>query len=103
MARERKERRERDRALRKTARKLEKAATVLPGGAPANAITASSAAVVEGRARAVPCALCGGELELRGDRASSTPRGVLRELQAVCRRCHAPRTLWFLVAPTLAS
>jgi len=103
MARERKTRREQERALRKTVQRLERAAAALPGGAPGNPVTVSSAAVVETRARATPCALCRGDLELRGDRATSTPRGVLGELQAVCRRCHAPRTLWFLIAPSLAS
>jgi hypothetical protein len=103
MARERKDRRQRERALRKTARRLERAAAALPGGAPANPVTVSSASAVETRARGVPCALCGGELDLRGDRATSTPRGVLREVQAVCRRCHAPRTLWFLIAPHLGN
>jgi len=103
MARERKARREHERELRKTVRRLEREAATLPGGAPDNPVNVASAAVVETRARATPCALCGGDLELRGDRATSTPRGVLRELQAVCRRCHAPRALWFLIAPTLAS
>jgi hypothetical protein len=46
---------------------------------------------------------CGGDLELRGDRATSTARGVLREIAVACRRCHAPRTLWFRVRTPAAN
>jgi len=99
MARPRKQRRERERALRKTVRAVERDAAAAPGGAAANPITVDSAAVVETRARSTRCVQCGGELDLRGDRASSTARGILRALDVVCRHCHAPRTLWFLVAP----
>jgi len=38
------------------------------------------------------------EMELRGERATSTARGVLRELTMVCRQCHAARAVWFRVA-----
>ena len=71
----------------------------MPGGSPEQPIDVAAASVVEGKARATPCIQCGGDLELRGDRATSTARGVLRELALVCRRCHAPRTLWFRIAP----
>ena len=99
MARPRKQRREQERALRKDVRRIEREVASGPGGAPEHPIAVASAAVVELRARATPCAQCGGDLELRGDRASSTPRGVLREIEAACRRCHARRRLWFLVTP----
>jgi hypothetical protein len=101
--RPRKQRRERERELRKGLRDLERAAAAAPGGAAANPITVDSAAVVETRARATPCLQCGGDLDLRADRATSTARGVLRALDVICRRCHAPRTLWFLVAPRAPS
>ena len=101
--RPRKQRREQERALRKTVRLRERVAAASPGGAPDNPALVTSAAVVETRARQSPCAQCGGELELRGDRASSTARGVLREIDVVCRRCHMPRTLYFLVAPPTVS
>jgi hypothetical protein len=103
MARPRKQRRERERAVRKTVRAVERVAAAGPGGAPTNPITVDSAAVVETRARRIPCPQCGGELDLRADRATSTARGVLRELEVVCRRCHASRTLWFLIAPRAAN
>jgi len=103
MKRDRKQRRERERALRKTVRIRERAAAALPGGAPEHPITVPSAAVVEVRARGTACAQCQGELQLQGDRATSTSRGVLREIEAVCRRCHTHRTLWFLIAPPAAN
>jgi hypothetical protein len=101
--RARKRRREEERAARRTVRETERAATRLPGGDPEWPLEVASASVVEVRARGTACVQCGGTLDLRGERASSTPRGVLREMELVCRRCHAPRTLWFRVAPPLPS
>jgi hypothetical protein len=80
-------------------RLTEKAAGKLPGGSPERPIDVASASVIEGKARATSCVQCGGDLELRGDRATSTARGILREIGLVCRRCHAPRSLWFRVVP----
>jgi hypothetical protein len=98
--RPRRARREQERALRKTVRQVQRLASELPGGAPERAIEVASAAVVELKALGTPCLQCEGELELRHDRASTDARGVLRMLELVCRRCHAPRTLWFRVAPS---
>jgi hypothetical protein len=103
MTRARKQRRERERALRKTIRQIEKVAVAMPGGSAEHAIEVASSSVVEVQARSTPCPQCGGDLELRGDRATSTARGVLRELQLACRRCHTPRTLWFRVRVTATS
>jgi len=96
--RPRRQRRERDRQLRKQVRRTEQLAATLPGASPDQPIDVGSAAVVEEKARATPCIQCGGDLELRGDRATSTTRGVLREMSLACRRCHAPRTLWYRIA-----
>jgi hypothetical protein len=101
--RPRRERREHERALRKTVRTTERLATHLPGATPDHPVDVAAPAVVEIRARATPCPQCGGELEVRGDRADSTPRGILREVRVVCRLCHVPRTLWFRVTPRAAS
>ena len=84
-------------------RRTEGLAGDFPGGSAQRPIDVASASVVEGKARATPCIQCGGDLELRGDRATSTARGVLREIALVCRRCHAPRTLWFRIAPPVAN
>jgi hypothetical protein len=96
--RERRGRRELERALRKNVRRVQRLAEDLPGGAPERPIDVPSAAVVATKALATLCLQCGGDLELRRDGATSTPRGVLRELELACRRCHAPRRLWFRVA-----
>jgi hypothetical protein len=101
--RPRRQRREQERALQKQVERAERAAAELPGGAPDRPIEVTSAAVVDTKARAVPCVRCGGSLEPRGDRASSTPRGVLREIELACRQCHGRRTLWFRIAPPAAN
>jgi len=101
--RPRRQRREEARAARKVVRDTERLAAALPGADPERPIEVASASVVEVRARATPCVQCGGELDVRGDRAGSTPRGVLREMEMACRRCHTRRTLWFRVTPALSS
>jgi hypothetical protein len=101
--RPRRKRREQERALRKQVRRTETLAGKLPGGSPEHPIDVVSASVVEGKARATRCIQCGGELELRGDRATSTAHGLLREVALACRRCHAPRVLWFRIMPPVAN
>ena len=97
--RPRRQQREQQRALRKTVRQLERLAAELPGGSPERPIEVASASVVETKARAIPCVQCEAiEMELRGDRATSTARGILRELAMVCRQCHAARAVWLRVA-----
>ena len=101
--RARKRRREDERAARKVVRETERLAAGLPGGDAARPIDVASASIVEVQARATPCVQCGGELDVRGDRATSTARGVLREMEMACRRCHARRSLWYLVTAALPS
>ncbi|HVU52044.1 MAG TPA: hypothetical protein VHL80_15205 [Polyangia bacterium] len=101
--RPRRQRREQERARRKNVLEVERLARQLPGAAPDRPIEVAAPGVAEIQARATSCPQCGGELELRGDRADSTPRGVLRELSVVCRLCHAPRSLWFRVRPAHTS
>ena len=84
-------------------RDVERLARQLPGGTPESPIDVATPAVAEIKARGTPCPQCGGELELRGDSADTTPRGALRELRLVCRLCHAPRTLWFRLTPPAAN
>jgi hypothetical protein len=101
--RPRRKQREEARAARKQVRRTEALAGKLPGGSPEYPLEVTSAAVVEGAARATPCIQCGGDLELRSDRATSTARGIVREMALVCRLCHAPRTLWFRITPPAAN
>ena len=96
--RPRRERREQERALRATVRRIERLAGELPGGTPERAIEVASSSVVDLKARALPCLQCAGQLDIKGERAESTARGVLRAIDLVCRQCHAPRTLWFRIA-----
>ena len=101
--RPRRERREHERALRKAVQTTERLARRLPGSTPDAPIEIAASALAEIKARDTPCPQCGGELELRGDRADATARGVLRELRLICRLCHAPRKLWFRVTPSSAN
>src|SRR5262245_36193136 len=78
--RPRRKQREQERALRKQVARTESLAASLPGGSPELPIDVVSAAVIETKARGTPCVQCGGELDLRGDRATSTARGILREI-----------------------
>jgi hypothetical protein len=103
MARARRERREQERAAKKAVRVTERLARQLPGGTAEAPIDVDAPAVAEIKARSVPCPQCGGELAIEGDRADSTPRGVLRELEMRCRRCGTRRSLWFRVAPRAPS
>ncbi|HEY0714368.1 MAG TPA: hypothetical protein VGF45_16920, partial [Polyangia bacterium] len=63
-------------------------------------LVVSSAAVIDGRARAEPCVQCGGELDLRNHSAESAS---LRRTDLICRLCHAPRSIWFRIEPMLAN
>jgi hypothetical protein len=96
--RPRRQRREQERALRAAVKRVERLAEELPGGTPERPIEVASSSVIEPQARATRCPQCASELEIRADRAESTPRGVLRAIDVICRRCHAPRTLWFRIA-----
>lgn len=96
--RPRNQRRADERQLRKAVRTREKLATAAPGGGADRPIAVSTAALVEPTARATPCPQCGGTLDLQSDRVTPGAGGeLLRALQLVCRLCHTPRTLWFVV------
>jgi len=102
-SRPRTERRERERALKKGVRNTERMAHALPGGSRATAIELPASGLVELAVRDARCPQCNGALDLRGDRAESTARGIVREVDAICRLCHAPRRLWFRLAAKLAN
>lgn len=103
MTRPRRERRQRERASRKAVRATERLAQQLPGATRDVPTDVDAPAVAEIQARATPCPQCGGELVIENDRADSTPRGVLRELEMRCRLCGARRSLWFRVRPRAPS
>ena len=92
MFRKRTARREQERAARRLVRDREKLAALSPGGSEEHPIHVTSAAVVEGRARATPCVQCEGEYRVREHAA--VPSGV-RRVAVTCQRCGTRRTLWF--------
>lgn len=96
-------RREQQRHLQKDVRLRERAAVTAPGGSAAQAITVSSASVVEIRARAIPCVQCGGALDIEAHDADVQAGELLRVVRAICRLCHTRRQLWFKVDPPRAN
>lgn len=90
--RARTERRVREREARGLVRDRERLAALSTGGSAERPIVVETVSVIEPRIRSLPCPQCDGELELRDHRAAGAG---LREVDVRCRRCHAPRTLWF--------
>jgi hypothetical protein len=74
------------------ARTREALAALSRGGSRQWPIVVTSAAVVEVRAKAMACPHCGGEYRL-AEHTSAGPG--LRRVDAHCRQCSRPRTLWF--------
>ena len=91
---ERTARRVADRDARRLVRTREKLAHLVAGGSEDHPITVSTAAVIEGRARAMPCPQCEGELEVKDHRSSGDG---MRPVDVKCRQCGTPRTLWFRI------
>jgi hypothetical protein len=99
----RKHRRQQERELKKEIRERQRLALSGPGGAPDRPLTVASAAVIEGRARSTPCIQCAGELDLREHAAELVDGRSLRRVDLRCRRCDAPRQLWFCIVTPLLS
>lgn len=95
--RPRTERRARERDVRAVVRDRERLALLAPGGAADHPLTIDSPAVIEPRLRAMKCPQCDGELAMRDHRAAGAG---LREVDVICQRCHAPRTLYFRLGTT---
>jgi hypothetical protein len=95
--------RERSRTARRIAerdaarqvRERERLVVLEPGGAPGRAIELPTPAVVEPRAQATPCHQCGGALEVLEHVVVPDPHRSIRLVRARCRRCHAPRALYY--------
>jgi hypothetical protein len=92
--RPRTERRQAERALRKDVGARQKLVVAGPGGARDRPLVVSSASVIDGRARSIPCIQCGGQLDLLQHTAESS---ALRLVKLICRLCHAPREIWFRI------
>ena len=76
--------------------KQEHLAALVRGGSPAYPIRVSSSSVIEARAAAGPCPLCGGEYRIE---EHTRPVPALRRVDVACRHCSTPRTLWFTIVP----
>src|SRR3954463_10738129 len=88
-------RREAERALRRGIVDRERLVGRAPGGAPDRAIPVTSAPVGEVQAGPPPRGPGWGELLLQSHAAPPEGGGSLRVARLVCRRCHAPREIWF--------
>jgi hypothetical protein len=95
MVRKRTERRTRERAARQLVRDREKLAKLVAGGAREHPIEVPSSAVIEGRARVMPCPQCEGEYRIVEHRSEGAG---LRAIDVACHRCSVRRTLWFRIA-----
>ena len=82
------------RAARQLVRDREKLAVLTPGGSAERPLAVPSAAVVEIRACATPCAQCEGVYRVVEHRA---PSSGLRSVDVQCQRCRVKRTLWFRI------
>jgi len=83
-------------------RDRERLARLEPGGAPARPLPIDSPVLVELRAVARPCPLCGGALRLDGHAAARVDGVRLRVATVACTMCGTRREIYFrLVEPTV--
>jgi predicted Zn finger-like uncharacterized protein len=85
-----------ERAARELVRERDKLFALGPGGSAARAIDVVSSAVIEPRARALPCPQCEGSLQVTDHQAEDAQ---LRRLEVRCARCGTTRTLFFRIVP----
>ena len=93
--RERTLRREAARQAEQLGRDRERLFLREPGGSPGRPVEVDSPAVVELRARAVPCPRCNGEHAVDEHRAVIHAGVRLREVRLKCRSCGTERSMWF--------
>ncbi len=91
--RDRTARRVAERDARRLVRDRERLAGLARGGSADRPLEVETSAVIEGRARAMPCAQCEGEYTVDDHQAEQG----LRAVKVTCRRCHVARTLWFRI------
>jgi hypothetical protein len=93
--RTRRERRERARELSQHVRDLERLARLEPGGAADRPLPIDSPVLVELRAVARPCPLCGGSLRLEEHAAERVGGVRLRVATVACTQCGTRRRIYF--------
>lgn len=96
--RRRAERRERDLGRQRLAQEIERLAALEEGGSPQRPIAIDSTAVVEIRAVARPCPLCGEPLKLDAHTAEVIDGIRLRVAAVACTLCGTRRAVYFRLA-----
>lgn len=81
------------RDARRLVRVREQLAELQPGGDASRPLEVPSAVVIEGRAAAIPCPQCEGELRVDDHQREAG----LRVVTVTCRQCGASRRLWFRI------
>ncbi|MDX2167433.1 MAG: hypothetical protein SF182_10235 [Deltaproteobacteria bacterium] len=89
------QRRLRDRAQQRLAQEIEQLAQLEDGGSPERPIPVDSVAVIELRATANPCPLCGGPLKLEAHTAEAIDGVRLRVAAVACTLCGSQRAVYF--------
>ncbi len=78
-------------------RDLERLAQLAPGATPRQPLVVDSAAVVDVRAEATPCPLCGGPLRLEEHAAVIVGDTRMRVARMSCTMCGTPREIFFRI------
>jgi len=83
------------RAHARLVRDQERLARLEPGGAPDRPLMIDSPVLVDGRAVAKPCPLCGGTLRLDAHTAEAVDGVRLRIASVTCTQCGVHRSVYF--------
>lgn len=95
MVRPRRERRRLSREQQKLVAKLERLTSLAPGGAPDRPLIADTPAIVDMKATADACPICGGTLKLEDHVAEEIDGVRLRVVSVDCTSCHTRRRRYF--------
>lgn len=96
--RPRAEKREAARSREKLAEAREKLFVREEGSGPERPLDVEGSAVIESRARGVPCPRCDGEQQVLEHAAVTVAGQRLRQVRLQCRRCGTKRSMWFRIA-----
>lgn len=96
-------RRAEERRLRKLIEERLELATLEPGGNAGRPLEVGSAAIVEARAAALGCAVCGGVLRSLSHDARTVNDVSLRWVLARCVDCETEREVWIRIVVPLAN
>jgi len=97
------ERRADARSAAKDIKVRERIARLEPGGAPDRPLEIVSASLVEPKARALPCAVCGANARVEDHTAKTIDGVALRLAHVLCPACGYARPVYFVIRPALAN